>query len=130
MRIFGFALLVWLVCLFCALYLESTGALPFERFFQRFIKDLTEGLLYFTKQKKPPALERYKEYETAPTIDKVWFDHKAIGTCDICGLSDCPVVKMSSGVTKCKWCAELDNITYHLRYNGTRRFLSEKNHRH
>lgn len=108
----------------------------FENLFERINKE-KESLL-------PPP---YVQYETAESISKKWHDHNLIGLCMECGLSDAPLVidrrilpesdpegliasyrslrsymgAPSHVLTKCKWCAELDNITYHLRCNGVRR---------
>lgn len=78
-------------------------------------------------------MEEYKEYETAPAIEDKWRDSTVIGLCGHCGLDDAPIVipeketglRLFSGEevisrAKCKWCAEKDNLDYHLKYKGSR----------
>jgi len=81
-----------------------------------------------TKALKDEPVE-YKEYETAPAIAMAWHDSEKIGqTCGDCGCSDAPIAihTYPYDAPKCKWCCEFDNITYHLKTNGTRRFKKEK----
>lgn len=76
-------------------------------------------------------MEEYKEYETAPAIADKWHDNSVIGLCHGCKMPDVPLVLVaqdSSSSNKCKWCAELDNLNYHLKYNGERvKALRKKN---
>lgn len=78
---------------------------------------------------KPKEFPEYKQYETAKSIDERWSNEALIGECNVCGCDDCPIVIGGSdgfGISlsgpKCKWCAERDNLIYHLSTNGTRRF--------
>lgn len=73
-------------------------------------------------------MEEYKQYETAELIQQNWNEPAAIGdTCTICHLNDAPIVwRAKDGTLKCKWCAEKDNLDYHLNYNGERRLAKTK----
>jgi len=68
----------------------------------------------------------YKQYETAPSIDAKWHDMSLVGLCGYCGMDDSPIVigdpDFDTHNAKCKWCAELDNLNYHLKFNGIRRW--------
>lgn len=77
--------------------------------------------------KRPePEVKEYVEYSTASLIALQWYDQESIGIeCGYCGCSDAPIVFRNT--PKCKWCAEFDNITYHLKHNGTRRFEKGRN---
>jgi|KBSMisStaDraftv2_1062788.scaffolds.fasta_scaffold144966_1 hypothetical protein len=77
----------------------------------------------FTTQREIVLEGEYKQYETAPSIDKKWSDSKLVDVCNKCGMDDAEIVIVGDTTgNKCKWCAELDNINYHLKYNGVRRF--------
>jgi hypothetical protein len=76
------------------------------------------GLLDFRRL----PVQEYKEYSSADIIDRHWMNSDLIGLCGKCGCDDAPiVVHPYQGAQKCKWCAEFDNITYHLKMNGIRR---------
>lgn len=86
--------------------------------------------------------EEYKMYESH--FSDIWYDSTKIGLCGDCGMDDSPIAYggAPAGTTKtaiiaainelkdadfhqvarCLYCAELSNLNYHLRYNGTRRF--------
>ncbi len=90
-------------------------------------------------------MEEYKQYETAPVIADQWRSDPRVGLCDYCGLDDAPIVinhpddverhkedqQYADNIAytnvslraKCKWCAEKDNLDYHLKYNGERRMI-------
>ena len=63
----------------------------------------------------------YEEYETAARIAEIWNDGNAVGLCEFCGMDDAPIFKLWDGKHKCKWCAELNNLNYHLEHHGVRR---------
>lgn len=69
------------------------------------------------------TIGEYQQYETADSIDCLWHDYSLVGECGFCGCDDAPIVIKSDPCrkAKCKWCAELDNLNYHLRHNGVRR---------
>lgn len=81
-------------------------------------------------------LKPYEEYESAAVINERWHDEQRIGwPCNYCGMDDCPIVLGHPGLDnsffirlggpKCKWCAELSNINYHLATHGVRRLKKE-----
>lgn len=78
-----------------------------------------------TKQESP-----YVEYSTAPSIADLWYDHTVVGRCGRCGMDDSPIVVGNQPShymyvsPKCKWCAERDNLNYHLKHNGSRRSIA------
>lgn len=82
------------------------------------------------KKERRKLIERagdYTEYESAKAIADAWYDQKLAGVCRTCGGDDAPLIHTAiEGNERCKWCAEFENITYHLRYNGTRRFLPKE----
>jgi len=85
---------------------------------------LTTLLIALQQDRRRPPQPEYKEYSTAQQIDEKWMDANLIGRkCFFCGCSDAQIVMETYiGQPKCKWCAEFDNICYHLKMNGVRRF--------
>lgn len=75
----------------------------------------------YPAQRYIAVAEEYEEYESCEALQELWHQPANGEKCDVCGMSDCPVETMWSGVTKCKWCWELDNLTYHLLHHGVRR---------
>jgi len=81
--------------------------------------------------KKPTRGRRsYVLYETADSIAEKWNDESLIGYCEYCGMADSPIViprkDNSDTKAKCKWCAELDNLTWHIKYNGGVGYSADK----
>lgn len=75
-------------------------------------------------QNRVSLVEAYTEYESAPLIAERWHEQKLVGVCKKCGGDDAPIISTNiEGNDRCKWCAELENLSYHLRYNGTRRLM-------
>lgn len=70
---------------------------------------------FFTARPPTTSKPAYILYETAQSIADKWHDLKLVGTCGVCGMDDAPIVVTWSGTDKCKWCAELDNLTHHLK---------------
>lgn len=99
------------------------------------------------KRESQPIRPPYVTYETHSSIADVWYDRSLVGECSKCGLDDAPLIVPSGAVKdssgrymlnehvaiysgdgqvinnpwmdlKCKWCAEKDNINYHLKYKN------------
>lgn len=80
----------------------------------------------FKRRQEPEIVvppEKYVQYETANIIDAHWHDEKRIDRCEKCGMDDAPIVigHTNRKRKKCKWCAELDSINFHLAHHGVRR---------
>lgn len=80
------------------------------------------GAYFLAGEYKPRVLKKeYVEYGTVKSIADVWDDPEHIGECAECGMSDSAVIRTIWGQLKCKFCMELSNLNYHLKYNGSRR---------
>lgn len=75
-------------------------------------------------QNRVSLVEAYTEYVSAKLIAEGWHEQKLVGVCKKCGGDDAAIISTNiEGNDRCKWCAELENLSYHLRYNGTRRLM-------
>jgi hypothetical protein len=63
----------------------------------------------------------YPEYETPANINNRWGKTpEAKIPCDFCGMDDEPIFRYMHN-KRCKWCAELYELTKHLKKHGRRR---------
>lgn len=67
----------------------------------------------------------YKEFSSTWQVSLIWNDKDAVGHCSRCGMEDAPIIEpmalLEDRGPRCKWCAELEDITRHLELFGVRR---------